>query len=471
MAVASGDGRYRATLEAFATDGKLPDDARAAAVEALGSFSAPPDPLFDQLIGSVRGKRSATAAAEAAVRAIARSQESSERLTALLAANEYPLGLRREALKGLVQKRGGGERVIALLREKKFPEDLKSQAAALLYTARDPRIRNEAAVLVPPPKTATGRPLPSIGELLRREGHADHGREVFFRSTANACASCHRVQGRGQWIGPDLLTIGVKYGRDELIHSILSPSAAIGLAYRSVVVALATGRTVTGLPVEDTPARLVLKTAEGERVVVEPSSIDERSTSDVSLMPEGLAQTMTDQGLVDLLAYLGTLRQPVSIVGQYSVIGPLVEPAGSATIDVAATLDLRATLPDGRGRQVSWRRATANAEGLVDLSAQSGNDSKDAAYALVVVDSPTRQGARLVLDTPAEVSAWLGGKPVPLSSRDSGAKEPRSAQVDLPHGTSTLLIRIAGGDQAQHDRAALVTTFVTDKPVGFPGAK
>ena len=66
---------------------------------------------------------------------------------------------------------------------------------------------------------------------------------------------------------------------------------------------------------EDTPDRLIFKTAEGQRVDLQPSSIEDRRTSDVSLMPEGLAQTMTDQEFVDLLAYLTTLRQPVSIVG------------------------------------------------------------------------------------------------------------------------------------------------------------
>jgi putative membrane-bound dehydrogenase-like protein len=471
MAVATGDGRYRAKIAALAGDVQLQEDARVAAVEALGSFGGAPDRLLDELIASVRGKRSSTPAAEAAVRAIAHSQESIDRLTGLLTANEYPLGLRREALKNVVQKRAGGARVIALLREKKFPEDLKSQAAALLYTVRDPRVREQAAALVPLPKTAAGRPLPAIGELLRREGDAENGREVFFRATANACSSCHRVQGRGQWIGPDLSTIGVKYGRDELLHSILSPSAAIGLAYRSVVAALANGRMVTGLAVEDTPARLVLKTAEGERVVIDPSSIEERSTSDVSLMPEGLAQTMTDQELVDLLTYLGTLRQPVSIVGQYSVIGPIFESGGAPTIDAGATLDLRATVADGRGRQVSSRRLSANAEGLVDLSAQIGSDSNSAAYAVIGVDSPARQEARLVLDTPADVSAWLGGKAVPLSSRSAGQREPRSAKLDLPQGASTLLIRINGSSATPRDQAALVTTFVSGRPVSFHGIK
>jgi putative membrane-bound dehydrogenase-like protein len=471
MAVATGDRRYRATLESLARDAKLSEEGRAAAVEALGSFSNGADPLFDQLLASVKGKPMSTPAADAAVRAIARASDPADRLAGILAASGYPLGLRREALKCLVDKRGGGARVIALLREKKLPDYLKSQAAALLYTARDPRIRHEAAALVPPPKTANGRALPPIGELLRREGDAERGREVFFRPTANACSSCHRVQGRGQWVGPDLSTIGVKYGRDELIHSILSPSASIGLAYRSVVVALASGRTVTGLPVEDTPARLVLKTAQGERVVIEPSAIDERVTSDVSLMPEGLAETMTDQELVDLLAFLGKLRQPVSIVGQISAIGPISEPAGAPSFDTSTSLDLHAAVPDGRGHEVSWRRVTANAEGLVDLSAQTGGDAKQAAYAVVVVDSPVRQGARLVLDTPADVSAWMGGKPVPLSSGNSSQAVPRSAQVDLPQGASTLLIRIALGDKEPQRQAVLVTTFVSDKPVAFGEAK
>jgi len=466
MAVAIGDARYRATLETLAGDPSAAEEARVGAIEALGIYSGAPRGLFERLIAAVRGKRNSTPMAEAATRAIARSPDSGGRLTALLLAQEYPLGLRREALKGLVQERGGGARVVELLREGKLPEDLKAAAATLLYAVRDPRVRNDAAALVALPRTSAGRPLPAIGELLRREGDADRGRAVFFRSTTNACASCHRALGRGQWIGPDLSTIGVKYGRDELLHSILSPSAAIGLAYRSVVAALENGRVVSGLAVEETPARLVVKTALGDRVVIDTSSIAERSTSDVSLMPEGLAQTMTDQELVDLLAYLGTLRHPVSVVGQYSVIGPLFEPSAKPTLLAGGELDLRKALPVGHGRQVAWRRVMANAEGLVDLSPQVGGDPRNAAYALVVVDSPARQRARLVLDTPSDVSAWLGGKLVPLARRLAEDREPREAQVELPQGASPLLIRIAAGARSA-TQATLVATVVSDKPVSF----
>ena len=142
------------------------------------------------------------------------------------------------------------------------------------------------------------------GELIHRYGDAEKGKAVFFRAGTNSCAGCHRVQGEGQWVGPDLSTIGIKYGRDELIRSILSPSDSIGYSYRSLVAASADGRVITGLPVEDTPEKLVIKTADGQRVSVDPRLVEDRRTSDVSLMPEGLAQTMTTQEVVDLLSYL-----------------------------------------------------------------------------------------------------------------------------------------------------------------------
>jgi putative heme-binding domain-containing protein len=130
-----------------------------------------------------------------------------------------------------------------------------------------------------------------------------------------------------------------KYGKDELLRSILNPSAAVGYNYRSFVVALADGRVITGLPVEEAADRLVLKTAEGQRLSLRTGEIEERKQSDLSLMPENLAQTMSDQDLVDLLAFLSTLKQPVSIVGLYHALGPVAEGDGPPALDPKAKVD------------------------------------------------------------------------------------------------------------------------------------
>ena len=242
---------------------------------------------------------------------------------------------------------------------------------------------------MPLPKSAGGRPLPSVVDLVHRvpSGKADHGRAVFFRAgkkdaaTQVSCGGCHRVQGQGEWVGPDLSTIGTKYGPDELIRSILNPSAAIGYSFRTLNVALKNGQVLSGLAVEDTADRLVLKGSDGKRTIVRPSEVEERSFSDLSLMPEGLAESMSDGDLVDLIAFLSTLRQPVSIVGQYQVIGPLAEVNGTTAFDTAAPVNLEANLRGTEGQKLSWRRLDANAEGIADLTTLTGGNPKHVVYA------------------------------------------------------------------------------------------
>ncbi len=183
-------------------------------------------------------------------------------------------------------------------------------------------------------------------------------------------------------------------------------------------------------------------------------------------MPEGLAQTMTDVELIDLLAYLSTLKQPVSIVGQYQATGPVHEPGGRSMFEPISKLNLRGSVNDGHGQELSWRRFSADAEGVADMSPLCGGDSKSAAYAWAPIVSPVSQRARIIFDTPAEIAVWLNGKPLLLSGQKGGKKGPRAAVVDLIEGSSTLLIRVVS-DGRSSTQGALVTTVVADRPVGF----
>jgi putative heme-binding domain-containing protein len=351
------------------------------------------------------------------------------------------------ALRSFAGTKGGTRRVIELARDGRLPEQLKTEATTLVHRDPDRSIRNEADKVLPLPKSASGKPLPGLYELVRREGNPERGRAVFFRSGANACATCHRVQGRGQWIGPDLSTVGAKDARAELIQSVLNPSAAIGYNFRSTVVSLNDGRSITGLVVEDAPDRLVLKTAEGQRVTVRPSEVEERKQVEVSLMPEGLAQTMGENDLVDLLAFLQSLKKPVSIVGQYQALGPL------------ARGDEDPGLISGRATRPGWARRSADAEGQVNLKSIAGDDPSRVVLLRTPVLAPEAMGATLVLDVKADATAYLNGKEVPLKAEPDG---PKVADVALAKGENLLVVRVPGGSQG-----GLVTTFVAGKPLEF----
>ncbi len=115
-------------------------------------------PGLDQLIASVRGKPNSNSVAEAAVRANSRLFDARDDLTKLLTAGDYPLGLRREALRTLMQQHDGGNRVLALARAKELPDDLKTEATTLLHTIADRRCatRRTASCLYPRRPAAGG---------------------------------------------------------------------------------------------------------------------------------------------------------------------------------------------------------------------------------------------------------------------------------------------------------------------------
>ena len=453
LAVASYDARYGPTLMKLAQDDAQTEEVRVAAIEAVGRIRPPKTAEFlDGVIAAATGKGSSTPLAQAAIRALPDVRPANPQLLALIAATDTPLGLRREALRVYARPRNGGaRRILELAKSGKLPDELRSEATALVHNDPDGSVRAEANEILPAPKAASGRALPPIWELARRDGDPARGRQVFFQASsaagAVACGACHRVQGEGKWVGPDLSTIGTKYGKEELIRSILYPSAAIGYNFRTHTVAAADGRVIAGVVVEDTPDRLTLKTADGKRESLAPKEVEDHKISEVSLMPEGLAAAMTDREFVDLVAYLTTLRQPVSVVGQYQALGPVALAAGSALPSP------KTPLPDpARGPKLAWRRLVADAEGQAAAGPLAGTDANAAAYLHVPIMAPADLTARLVVDTPAQVLAYLDGKEIP-----------RDAPFRLEVGEHDLILRVAGGNPA----AGIVTTVVAPQPVEF----
>lgn len=145
-----------------------------------------------------------------------------------------------------------------------------------------------------------------MAALLRKTpGDAKRGRAVF----KNVCAQCHKMHGDGLEVGPDLTGNG-RSSFDQLLSNVFDPSLVIGHAYQAVTLTTTNGRLLTGLVVEDSPQRIVLKT-QGEKLETIPrGDLEEMSQSKVSLMPEGMEKQLKPQELADLFAYLVLDRPP-----------------------------------------------------------------------------------------------------------------------------------------------------------------
>ena len=128
---------------------------------------------------------------------------------------------------------------------------------------------------------------------------------VVFR---NVCGQCHKIYGEGQEVGPDI-TLNGRGSYEQLLSNVLDPSLVIGPGYQATTVATNDGRVLTGLLVEDSPERVVLKLQGGKLETVARKDVEESKLSPLSLMPEGLEAQITPKELADLFAYI-TLDKP-----------------------------------------------------------------------------------------------------------------------------------------------------------------
>ena len=141
--------------------------------------------------------------------------------------------------------------------------------------------------------------------LDRTPGDPFQGKAVFSK----VCATCHKMYGEGQEVGPDLTGNG-RNNYDQLLSNVFDPNLVIGENYQAAIVAVKDGRTLTGLIVADNPAEIRLKVQGGTEEVIPRAQIEELKKSPLSLMPENLETLVTPQELADLFSYLALDRPP-----------------------------------------------------------------------------------------------------------------------------------------------------------------
>jgi putative heme-binding domain-containing protein len=158
---------------------------------------------------------------------------------------------------------------------------------------------------------ATGRPAADDPDawLRRLDGPADAaaGRRVFFHPRLANCARCHRAEGRGADVGPDLSAAG-RTDRRHIVESILRPSALVAPHFQVWRVETADGKVHTGLLVRTHLDEDTYLDADGKPFTLNTRDVVNSQTVPASIMPDGLVDRLTDQELRDLLAYLASCR-------------------------------------------------------------------------------------------------------------------------------------------------------------------
>jgi len=140
-----------------------------------------------------------------------------------------------------------------------------------------------------------------LAALDWQSGDAHRGRNVFERRT---CHRCHQVTGH---LGPELTPAVKRMSRDDLFTAIIDPNLEVSPAYLTTAVATNSGQVYHGLVVYESPESTLLQTGPDTTVRITNTETASVRASTQSLMPTGLLDTLTDQDLGDLYAYLKSL--------------------------------------------------------------------------------------------------------------------------------------------------------------------
>ena len=142
--------------------------------------------------------------------------------------------------------------------------------------------------------------------FLSLGGDATKGSKVFEAK----CAQCHTIYGHGGNVGPDLTGVG-RDNLDLVLSNVLDPNLVVGKPYYVYVARLKDGTTVSGLLAEDSEKQITLKEPTGVHVIPR-ANLARLVQQNISMMPEGLENTMTREEFCDLIAFLLTRDAPTA---------------------------------------------------------------------------------------------------------------------------------------------------------------
>jgi putative heme-binding domain-containing protein len=356
-----------------------------------------------------------------------------------------------ELITAFVQRKGGTAVLAKALANQKLSADVaKIGIRAARASGRDAPALVEALTkaggLTSKPPPLTHREMEQFAADVAQRGNPQRG-EVIFHRKELACLKCHAIAGAGGQVGPDLISLGATAPLDYVVDSILLPNKAIKENYHSLVIGTKDGRVFTGIKVRETASELILRDAEDREVSIPVPAIEERANGG-SLMPEGLADSLTHGELVDLVRFLSELGKvgpfavsKARLVRRWQALEPSAE---------ARRLLQGGGLSGAAGDDptLSWSPIYSMVSGMLPLDALPAiaTDSGTLTVVRCQFDASVQEKVRLKLNSSRGLKLWLDRAPIETK---------QEMLLDLAPGLHTLTVAINLGGRRDGLRCEL----------------
>ena len=309
-----GSKRARGLVEGIAIDSQHPAQERRDAITAL--LSTPDKPLLELLLslvdsGDVR---------DAVIRGLALFSDERVAQTLIAHYGAFTLEQKQLTLSTLAQRTSSATHLLSAVGDDIIPVgDLSAMVIRQLSNLESQTVSEGVEAVWGRYRDSNADVVADIRRyrILYRDagsppGNANRGRALYART----CQQCHQLFGIGGTAGPDL-TGSNRTDLTYLLQNILDPNAVIPNDYQTSVIELKDGRVFTGI-VSPSPTTTTILTSSGTHRIANQEVFD-LQTSELSLMPEGLLSSLSDQEVRDLLYYLTQPAQVALVADSESV--------------------------------------------------------------------------------------------------------------------------------------------------------
>jgi len=371
-----------------------------------------------------------------------------EAARAILEQKDSPL--RNDAVQFLGTQPDGAKFVGKLYLDKKLPKEMLPQVADNLrkHADKNPDIGEMLKEVM-----KSGLLLstdPAEVEKVRRhvltKGNAQRGQSLYLNGKMLACINCHRMEGVGGNVGPDLTRLWETSTVEKIIESILEPSKEIKEGYQMYKATTKKGLVYQGLKISQTPEEVVLRDATAKDIHIASKDLEELVVSKTSIMPEGVVAQLSYDQFIDLIAFLkdrGAQESLRGLVLDYHVVGPFGEDLKTA-YPPEAKPDPSATYPKGKpGEVFAWQAAQAGPNGMLNFR-DAFNQDHISAYALTYAYSTQVQKMQMLLGSSGAVKVWINGDMVHEHAHARKArKDEDRVEIALKEGWNTVLVKVS----------------------------
>lgn len=151
-----------------------------------------------------------------------------------------------------------------------------------------------------------GEKLEAWSECLEG-GDAGRGYVIFFGRAAASCRRCHKVNGDGADVGPDLSAVAKDKDRSYLLEAIVDPNVKIAKGFETTIILDINGKAHSGIIKEETDNLVRLMTPKGATITISKEDVEDRAKG-LSGMPADIAKNLSRDEIRDLVEYLSTLK-------------------------------------------------------------------------------------------------------------------------------------------------------------------